>query len=117
MDEVIKNKMGLELETSLSSGYKTSSKNFLYYLLSDQVWWCNIKRFLSYSKNLCKPIHDIINYSTSICSFESRKCRKEEEKLQKFEYLRNEKSFLDETKNIFQNVFEGLSFGEKTKIW
>ena len=37
MDEVIKNKMGLELETSLSSGYKTSSKNFLYYLLSDQV--------------------------------------------------------------------------------
>ena len=44
----------------------------------------------------------IINYSTSICSFESRKCGKEEEKLQKFEYLKNEKSFLDEIKNIFQ---------------
>ena len=28
--------------------------------------------------NLCKPIHDIINYSTSICSFESGKCGKEE---------------------------------------
>ena len=47
-------------------------------------------------------IHDIINYSNSICPFESGKCGKEEEKLQKFEYLENEKSFLDEMKNIFQ---------------
>ena len=30
--------------------------------------------------------------------------------MQKFEYIENEKSFLDEMKNI---VFEGLSFGEK----
>ena len=52
--------------------------------------------------NLCKPIHDIVNYSTSICPFESGKCGKEEEKLQKFEYLENEKSILDEIKNIFQ---------------
>ena len=53
--------------------------------------------------NLCKPIHDIINYSTYICPFESRKCGKERGKLQKFEYLENEKSFLDEIENIFQN--------------
>ena len=32
MDKVIKNKRVLELMTSPSSGYKTSSKNFLYYL-------------------------------------------------------------------------------------
>ena len=32
--------------------------------------------------------------------------------MQKFEYLENEKSFLDEIKNIFI-VFEGLSFGER----
>ena len=32
----------------------------------------------------------------------------------KFEYLENEKSFLDEIKNIFI-VFEGLSFGERKK--
>ena len=50
--------------------------------------------------NLCKPIHDIINYSTSICPLESGKCGKEGEKLQKFEYLENEKSFLDEIKNF-----------------
>ena len=45
-------------------------------------------------------MHDIINYSTSICSFESKKSGKEEEKIQKFEYLENRKSFLDEIKNI-----------------
>ena len=50
------------------------------------------------SASLCKPIHDIINYSTSVCPFESGKCGKEEEKLQKYEYLENEKSFLDEIK-------------------
>ena len=60
-------------------------------------------------------MHDIINHSTSICPFESGKSGKEEEKIQKFEYLENEKSFLDEIKNIF-TVLEGLSFSEKLKI-
>ena len=55
------------------------------------------------SANLCKPIHDIINYSTSIWPFEFGKCGKEGKKLQKFEYLENEKSFLDEIKNIFHS--------------
>ena len=50
-----------------------------------------------------KPIHDIINYSTSICPFEYGKCREEEEKLQKFEYLEKEKSFLYGIKNIFHS--------------
>ena len=53
------------------------------------------------SANLCKPIHDITNYSTSICPFVSGKCGKEGKKLQKFEYLKNEKSFFDEIKNTF----------------
>ena len=35
-------------------------------------------------------------------SFWSGKGAKEDEKIQKFEYLENEKSFLDEIKNIFQ---------------
>ena len=38
------------------------------------------------------------------------------EKVQKYEYLEKEKSFLDEIKTFFV-VFEGLSFGEKIKIW
>ena len=55
------------------------------------------------SGNLCKPIHEIINYSTSIWPLEFGKCGKEGKKLQKFEYLENEKSFLDELKNIFHS--------------
>ena len=65
--------------------------------------------------NLCKPIHDI-NYSTSICPFESGTCGKEGKKLNKLEFLESEKSFLDEIKNFFI-VFEGLLFAEKIKIW
>ena len=48
------------------------------------------------------PIHDIIDYSTSISPFQSGKCGKEEKKLQKFEYLENENTFLDKIKSIFQ---------------
>ena len=54
------------------------------------------------SANLCKPIYDIINYSTFTCLFESGKCGKER-KLQKFEYLNNKKHFFDEIKNIFDS--------------
>ena len=37
------------------------------------------------------------------------------EKIQKFEYLENERSFLDEIKKTLFIVFEGLSFSEKIK--
>ena len=74
---------------------------------------------MSYSKiksaNLCKTIYDIINYSTSICPFESGKCEKEGKKSQKFEYLENVKGFFDEI--TFFIVFEGLSFDQKIKTW
>ena len=57
------------------------------------------------SANLCKPVHDTINYFTSICPVESGKCGEEEKKLKKFEYLENENSFWDETKNISHNFW------------
>ena len=43
------------------------------------------------------------NYSTFICPFESVKYGIEGKKLQKFEYLENEKCFLDEIRNIFHS--------------
>ena len=46
-------------------------------------------------------MHGIINYSPSICRFESGKGENEEEKIQPFEYLENEKNFLDEIKKHF----------------
>ena len=66
--------------------------------------------------NLCKPIHEIINYSTSIGSFESGKCGKEEEKLQNFAYLENEKSLLDEIKNIFHSFWRAIIWWKKKKL-
>ena len=45
--------------------------------------------------NLCKPIHDILNYSTYICPFEFWKCGKEEKISRKRKELfrRNKKHF------------------------
>ena len=47
-------------------------------------------------------------FSTFICPFESGKCEEEEEKLQKFEYLENKNSFLDEIKNIFHTFWRAI---------
>ena len=75
----------------------------IYYLTKfDNVTWSSYWVIAKIaSANLCKSIHDMINDSTSICPFESGKYRKEGKKLQKIEYLENEKNFLDEIKNIF----------------
>ena len=82
----------------------------MYYLIKfDHViqsgFWVILKIT---SANVCKSIYDIINYSTSICPFESGKCGKEVKKSQKFEYLENEKSFLDEIKNIFYSFWRPI---------
>ena len=42
-----------------------------------------------------------MTHSTSICPFESGMYEKEGKELQKFEYLENEKRFLDKIKNKF----------------
>ena len=41
---------GPGIVNSCSSGYEISSQKLIYDILSDQVWWCNMKRSLSYSK-------------------------------------------------------------------
>ena len=63
--------------------------------------------------NLCKPIHDIINYSTSIYPFESGKCGTDEKKLQKFEYLENKMRFLDE---IFHSFWRAITWWKNKKL-
>ena len=69
----------------------------MYYLtkFDDVIYsgFCIILKFKS--ANLCKPIYDIINYSTSICPSESGKCGKDGKKVQTFENLEKGKSFLD----------------------
>ena len=82
----------------------------------DVMWsdfWVILKTIFA---NLCKSMYGIINYSTNFCPLESEKCGKEGKNLKKFEYLENEKSFLDEIKNIFHSSWR-LSFDEKIKNW
>ena len=68
------------------------------------------------SANLYKSIHDIINYSTSMCPFESGKCGKEGKKITKIWISRERKELFRWYKKHF-SVFEGLLLGEKTKNW
>ena len=73
-------------------------------ILHDDVWWCNIKWFLSCSKNYISYFmqpNSWHKYSTFICPFESGKCGKEEKKCKNLNiYLESEKTFLDKIKSI-----------------
>ena len=114
MNKVIKNKRGQKVVTSRFSGYETRSQKFLYYVFSDQVWWCNMKRFFSYSKNYtCKPIHDIINYSTFICPFASGKWRNEQEKLRKIWISRERENLFRWNKKHFSQFLKGYDLVKK----
>ena len=48
--------------------------------------------------------------------FESGNCGDEGEKLQKFEYLENEKSFLDEIKNIFHSFWRPIIWSKNKNL-
>ena len=81
-----------------------------------------IKRFLSYSKNhICKFMQAMTSWHHKLFhfhwSFWIYKVWKGKEKIQKIGYLENEKRFSCKIKKLFFIVFEGLSFGEKIKIW
>ena len=58
--------------------------------------------------------HKLFHFHSPFWMWEVWKGRK---KIYKFEYLEDEKSFLDEEKKTFFIAFKGLSFGEKIKIW
>ena len=109
-------KIGPGTRACHSSSYKTSSEKVpllvMYYLATfDNVIESDFRVIRKItSANLWTPIHDIINYSTFICPFKSEKGGKEGRKLQKFEYLKNKKSFLDEVKIIFHSFW-------RTIIW
>ena len=95
----------LPVQFRLQNKFRNISLFVIYYLTKfDDVMYSSfwVIPKITYA-TLCKSVHEIINYSISICPFESGKYAKEGKKLQKFEYLENEKSFLDEIKNIFHS--------------
>ena len=103
----------------LQNKFKNIILFVIYYLSKfDDVMWssyCVIPKITS--ANLCKSIDDIIiNYSTCICPFESGNCGENEKKLQKYEYLENEKSFLDEIKSIFHSFLRAIIWWKNKKL-
>ena len=79
-------------------GYKTSSKNFfISYILSNQVWWYNIKWFLNYFKNYIYKFMQGNSWHHKLLHFhfplESGKCGKEEKKHKNVNISRMKKAF------------------------
>ena len=56
------------------------------------------------------PIHDTVNYSTSICPLKSEKCRKEVKYFQNLNILRTKRALSMKYKTFFI-LFEGLTRG------
>ena len=73
--------------------------------------------FLNYSKNYISKFmqaHSWYNkYSPSIYPFEFAKHGKEGKKLQKLEYLENNKTFFDKTKNSFYSFWWDIVWWKK----
>ena len=114
MDKVIKNKRGLELVTSRSSGHKTKSEKFLYSLYI--IWPSLMMWFLSFSKNyICKFMylsswhHILFHFHLTFWIWNLWKGRG---KTQKLKNLKNEKSFLDEIKNIFHSFVKIIKLAD-----
>ena len=66
------------------------------------------------SWNLCKPISDIINYSTCICPFESGQCGKEGKNYKNMNISKTKRAFKKKKKTFFIG-FEGLTLHENIK--
>ena len=64
--------------------------------------------------NLCKPIHDIMNYSSFICLFKFGKSGKEGKQSQKFEYQKRIELFRANQKHV-SYVVSGYHLVKKIK--
>ena len=105
---------------------KNSEKNLTLFnqSLLMEVWWCNIKWFLSYSKNyICKFMqanswhHKLFHFHLSFWVWKVWKGRwKGRENITKILISREPKELLNRNKKTFFIVFEELSFGKKIKI-
>ena len=98
--------------TSCSSGFKASSEKFL------QLSCCNIKKFLSYSKNyICRFMkanswHKLFHFHLSFWFWKVWKGR---EKLQKFEYRENEQLFFFDEVTIYPCVVKSKVIQPQSK--
>ena len=117
MDETIKKGPGAidQWLFRLWNRFRKILSLFIYYLtMVDGVIWSGFWVIPKIALvNLCKSIHDIINYSTLSCPFESGKCEKEWKKIQKFEYPEIKKSFFEKIKKHFLSFLKGYHLVKK----
>ena len=106
---------------SLGEVTKQVQKNsFISHILSDQVWWCNIKRLLSYFKNcICKFMqanswhHKLFHFHLSFCICKVWKGR---EKITKFWISRERKKLFDEIKNTFNSFGRAIIWSKNKNL-
>ena len=118
MDEIIKNKRGLELVIVRLQVMKQVHKNFfISYILPDQVWRFNIKQFLSYSKNCtCKLMqtnswqHKLFHFHLSFWIWKVWKGRGE---ITKTWISRKRKEFFRSNKKYFSQFLKVYHLVEK----
>ena len=83
---------------------KQVQKNiFIRYVLPDQVWWCYVKQFLSYSKNHICKFMQVNSWHQKLfhfhLSFSMWKVRKDRGKITKIGISRERKEFFRWNKN------------------
>ena len=93
--------------------------SFIRYTLSEQVWWYNVKQFLSYSKNQIYKFMQVDSWHHKLfhfhLSFWIWKVWKGRDKITRIWISRTQKELFRWNKEHF-SVFKGLSFGEKIKL-
>ena len=99
---------------------QVQKNSFICYILSDQIWWCNVKQFLSYSKNYIFKFMQADSWHHKLfhlqLSFWIWKAWKGREKNTKTWISWEWKELFRRNKKAFFIGFKGLSFGEITKI-
>ena len=97
---------------------KVQKNSFISYILSEQVWWDNMKRFFSYFKNRICKFMQANSWHLKLCQFRLSfwVWRVWKGRGKKCEYLQYKKSFLDEIKNIFHSFWRAIIWWKNKKL-
>ena len=99
---------------------QVQNNSFISYVLPDQVWWCNINRFLSCSKNyICQFMqvnlwrHKLFQYHLPFWIWKVWKGRGKSTKIW---ISWDKKSLLDKMKNIFHSFWRPIIWLENKTL-
>ena len=104
---------------------QVQENSLVRYILSDQVWWCNVKQFLSYSKNyICKFMqvnswHKLFHFHLSFWIWKVWKGREKTTKIWVTQERKEESLFLDSvtTPRCYKDVYVNGFFPCTARLW